>query len=263
MKKVGIIAPSGSVENFDEYKIKTFFETHKIELKIFPSCYKKFRYLAGDDALRLDDIHNCFLDKTIDTIICARGGYGAIRLLDDIDYNLIKENKKTFVGFSDITALLIAFYKNSNLKSFHGKMAVNGVINMNDEEFRKYCELISKPFYNSNLKGGILWGGNLTTICSLFGSSEETYLPYEDIILFIEDVNEPDYKLDRMFCEILRNKPLREKIKGVIFGEFSGAGKFLQEIQEEFIKKLNVPFEVNLNIGHNERNQIVPFGYLL
>lgn len=263
MNKVGIIAPSGNIENFDEKTVCGFFEKHNIDVKIFPSCYEKFRYMAGSDEVRLNDIHEAFSDNSIDTVICARGGYGAIRLLDKIDYKLIENNKKTFVGFSDITALLILFYKNSNLKNFHAKMAVNGVVNMNDDEFKNYCDLLSKPSFKSKLSNGILWGGNLATIVSLFGANSKSYIPKEDIILFIEDINEPDYKIDRMLTQILNNKPLKDKIKGVIFGEFMGSGEYLDEIQKEFISKLNVPFEYNLNITHGIKNTVVPFGYQL
>lgn len=258
MKKIGIIAPSGCVDNFDENKIFNFFRRFEIEPVIFPSCKNKFRYMAGDDSSRVNDIHSAFCDKTIDTVICLRGGYGAIRLLDKIDYNLIKENKKPFVGFSDITLLLIYFYKKAGLKTFHGKMAYNGVLNMSDEEFIKYISSIENPSFKTSLKGGVLWGGNLASIVSLFG--REDFIPDEDIILFIEDINEPDYKIDRMFNQILRNEPFKNKIKGVIYGEFMGAGKYLDEIKHEFISKLSVPFENNLNITHGNSNIIVPFG---
>ncbi len=260
MKKVGIIAPSGAIENPDEKKIKTFFGQFGIEAVVFPSCFKKFRYMAGSDDIRLDDIHSAFLDKTIDTIICARGGYGAIRLIDKIDYDIIKRNKKPFVGFSDITILLISFYKMAGLKSFHGKMAINGVLTMEKDEFFEYKKSIEENSFKTSLKGGILWGGNLASVVSLFGSEEKLYIPNEDIILFLEDINEPDYKIDRMLNLILRNKNLREKIKGVIFGEFTGTGEYLEEIKAEFINKLNVPFETNLNISHSKRNIVVPLG---
>lgn len=263
MKKVGIIAPSGSIEILCEKEIFSFFEKHNLDVKIFKSCYEKYRYMAGEDKIRLDDIHSAFDDKTIDAIICARGGYGAIRLLDDIDYSLISKNKKPFIGYSDITALLISFYKKSNLCGFHSKMLIDGIIKMNDNEFKAYKKSIEKPFYKSNLKGGILWGGNLATIVSLFGSDKKSYIPNKDIILFVEDINEQDYKIDKMFTQILRNEPLRQKIKGVIFGEFIGCGKYFDEIKNEFVSKLNVQYETNLNITHGENNFTVPFGYKL
>lgn len=261
MKKVGIIAPSGNIENFSDTKVKIFFESKEIEVKIFPSCYEKFRYMAGCDTLRIDDIHSAFCDNSIDTIICARGGYGAIRLLNSIDYKLIKENQKPFVGFSDVTALLIAFYKQAGLKSFHGKMAINGVLNMDDIEFNSYLNSINNFSFQTKLTGGVLWGGNLATIVSLFGFDSELYIPNEDIILFIEDINEPDYKIDRMLTQILNNKKLLSKINGVIFGDFIGSGEYLVEIQHEFVQKLSVPFENNSLISHGNTNIIVPFGY--
>ncbi len=261
MKKVGIIAPSGSVENIDEIKVKEFFDSKKIEVEIFPSCFEKFRYMAGSDDIRLNDIHCSFSDKSIDTIICARGGFGALRLLDKIDYSIIKENKKNFIGFSDVTALLVSFYKNANLPCFHGKMLVNGVLNMDNIEFENYKNSIENPSFKTGLKNGILWGGNLATIVSLFGSKTESYLPNEDIILFLEDINEPDYKIDRMLTQILRKKELTSKIKGVIFGSFTGCGKYIENIKEEFIQKLDVPYENNPDIGHVNSNIVVPFGY--
>lgn len=261
MKKIGIIAPSGCAENFDENKVRSFFDRFGKDTVIFPSCFLKYRYMAGEDKIRLEDIHSAFLDKTIDTIICLRGGYGAIRLLDEIDYELISKNKKNFVGFSDITSLLISFYKNSGLKGFHGKMVLNGILNMDEKEFLQYVNSIENPVFKTELTGGILWGGNLATIVSLFGSKEETYIPNEDIILFIEDINEADYKIDKMCNQILRNEKLASKIKGIIFGDFIGAGKYLEEIQCEFAAKLGVPFETNLNVGHGVNNVIVPFGH--
>lgn len=260
MKKVAIIAPSGSIENFDDKKVITFFENKNIEAVIFPSCHSNFRYMAGDDNLRVQDIHNAFLDKTIDTIICARGGFGAIRLIDKINYKIIENNKKPFVGFSDITILLISFFKKANLTSFHAPMAVNGVINMNDFEFENYKNEIENNSFKTKLKNGILWGGNLASIVSLFGSINEDYIPDSDIILFLEDINEPDYKIDKMFHQILRNKALSSKVKGIIFGDFTGSGKYLDEIQFEFASFLNVPYEINKNIGHIKNNLILPFG---
>ncbi len=261
MKKIGIIAPSGCVENFNGDIVKKFFEKFEIDVKIFNSCISKFRYMAGDDNLRADDINSAFADKTLDAIICARGGYGAIRLLDKIDFDLVSKNKKPFVGFSDITILLMAFYKFSNLQSFHAPMVVNGILNMNDDEFLQYKNDILNPFYKTKFKNAVLWGGNLASIVSTFGAYD--LIPDDDIILFIEDINEPDYKIDRMLNQILLNKKLSSKIKGVIFGDFYGAGKYINEIKQEFIKKLSCPFEENLNISHNPKNQVIPFGIKL
>ncbi len=263
MKNVAVIAPAGSIENPEKLiAAQNFMKQFNIETKIYPGCYETFRGMAGCDEIRLNDLHNAYLDKDIDTIICARGGYGAIRLLDKIDYNIIKNNPKKLVGSSDITALLIAIHKKTGQINYHAKMALNGISEMKTAEFLNYKNSIENNIYKYPSLGacGILWGGNLATIISLFGAPYETYIPNEDIILFIEDINEPDYKIDRMLTQILRNTPLKEKIKGVIFGEFIGTGEYLNDILKEFASALNVPRTFDPSITHGKANTVVPFG---
>ena len=149
MKNVGIIAPSGHIEDIKKLEYaESFMESFGMRVQIFPSCYKKFRYMAGDDEIRLKDLHDAYLDKNIDTIICARGGYGVVRLLDKIDYDIIKNNPKKIVGSSDITALLVSIYKKTGQITYHGKMALNGVSNMEKEEFLNYKNSIENNIYN-------------------------------------------------------------------------------------------------------------------
>ena len=297
MKKVGIIAPAGNIEEFEKlYEAEKFLSRFDIKVKIFKGCSDNFRYMASSDDLRLEDLHSAFLDPEIDTIICARGGYGALRLLDKIDYSIIKNNPKKFVGSSDITALLVSIHKKTGLVTYHAKMALNGVSKMGEREFLKYKNAIEKDFYQMPKfhcservwkqgglypgDGAVLWGGNLATIVSLFGSAPESYIPNEDIVLFLEDINEPDYKIDRMLTQILRNKPLKDKIKAVIFGEFvfknvqgvqtpigntvgsasRTAGGHLNEILKEFVDTLNVPYAFDMNITHGDNNTVVPVG---
>ena len=282
MKNIAIIAPAGNLETLDNLQqAKSFLENFGIGVTIFPGCHKKFRYMAGNDEIRLEDLHNAYLDNDIDTIICARGGYGAIRLLDKIDYDIIKKHPKKFVGSSDITALLVSIYKNTGQVTYHAKMAASSIAKMSLDEFYQYKNAIESDAYNlakfnrftqgfegndeydCSMLRGILWGGNLATIVSLLGAEPKSYVPDEDIILFIEDINEPDYKIDRMLTQILRNKPLRDRIKGVIFGEFIGAGKYLDEILKEFTLALGVPYTYDLHITHGDKNTVVPVGKLL
>ena len=158
-------------------------------------------------------------------------------------------------------------------------MALNGISKMNEREFLKYKNAIENniytmPKFNCSERvwkkgglypgdGAVLWGGNLATIVSLFGSPAESYVPNEDIVLFLEDINEPDYKIDRMLTQILRNIYLKNKIKAVIFGEFKGAGEYLNEILKEFVDTLNVPYAFDMNITHGANNTIVPVGLKL
>ncbi len=263
MKNVAIIAPAGNIEAPEKLNItQDFLKKFDINTKIYQSCYENFRGMAGCDDIRLNDLHNAYLDKNIDTIICARGGYGTLRLLDKIDYEIIKNNPKKLVGSSDITALLISIYKKTGQINYHAKMALNGISEMKTAEFLNYKNAIEHNVYNYPVidTNGVLWGGNLATIVSLFGAPYENYIPNEDIILFIEDINEPDYKIDRMLTQIVRNIPLKEKIKGVIFGEFIGAGENLNDILKEFAAALNIPYTFDLSITHGKANTIVPFG---
>lgn len=267
MENIGIIAPAGNIEDIEKLSyIKSVLENFGMKVKIFPCCYKNLRYMAGNDNTRLNDLHNAFLDHEIDTIIAARGGYGTLRLLDKIDYNIIKNNPKKIIGSSDITALLISIYKHTNQITYHAKMAINGIPQMNKAEFENYKNAIENnaytmPDFTRNIqKNTILWGGNLATIVSMFGAPAETYVPDKDITLFIEDINEPDYKIDKMLTQILRNKPLSSKIKGVIFGEFMGAGKYLDEILKEFAATVNIPYAYDPKITHGKDNTVVPIG---
>lgn len=263
MKNIAIIAPAGNLENPEKLdKARLFLEKFNITTKIYPGVYKNFRYMAGDDDIRLNDLHNAYLNQEIDTIICARGGYGSLRLLDKINYDIIKNNPKKLVGSSDITALLISIYKTTGQINYHAKMALNGISEMKDTDFFNYKNTIENNIYTSPLKGikGTLWGGNLATIVSMFGAPDENYIPDEDLILFIEDINEPDYKIDRMLTQILRNISFKNKIKGVIFGEFIGSGKYLDSILKEFVNTLNVPYAFDPNITHGKNNIVVPFG---
>ena len=109
---------------------------------------------------------------------------------------------------------------------------------------------------------GVLWGGNLATIVSLFGA--RNYLPESDIILFLEDICEPPYKIDRMLMQIFRNHALREKIKGIVFGEFTGISKedlkIVEKVLFEYAQKFALPCVYGYDITHNKNNIALPFG---
>lgn len=176
---IAIIAPAGSV---DPKKIQTavkYFESKGYKVDIGKNIFNQNRYFAGTDDERLADLHNAFLTPEIKAIICARGGYGSIRLLDKIDYSIIKNNPKIFCGYSDITALSLMFLKKASLITYSGAMAQGdfGTKNRNMLTENSFWNVLSgnKETYKSTkklLKGeasGITWGGNLSTIVSLCG----------------------------------------------------------------------------------------------
>lgn len=179
--------------------------------------------------MRLKNLHKFFENKEIDAIICLRGGYGAIRLVEKLDYEIIRKNPKIFCGFSDVTALNLMFYKRAGLVTYSGPMIMSdfGIENQSEftiQEFFKAAEGKSyelngeQEIINGNASG-ILWGGNLSTIVSLCGLD---FIPDEPFIFFAEDVNEPVYKIDKMFRQLLNIEKFRKNIKALCFGDFQG-----------------------------------------
>ena len=262
---IGIIAPSGAISDKDSFFKNIEALKADFRVKILPHVLDDFGFLASCDENRLEDLHNAFLDAEIKAILCARGGYGAIRLLDKINWEIIKNNKKPFIGFSDITAFHIMFYKMAGLKTYHAPMLMSGFATDKKKDcldtingFKK--ELCAKKILQSGDAEGILWGGNLATLISLFGAD---FIPDQDIILFLEDINEPLYKLDKMIVQIYRNNQLRLKIKAICLGEFSGLNKKEQGALNFWMKNwaqmFKVPFLCGLNISHGKNNEAVPF----
>lgn len=269
---IAIIATSG---NLDIEKIKIgaeYFENNGYKIKLGKNIEKSYRYMAGTDEERLEDLHNAFLDKEVKAIICARGGYGAIRLIDKIDYSIIRNNPKIFCGYSDITALSAMFLVNSNLITFSGPMiqsdfSQNDKINVFTEQ--SFFETISKnniqikpqelKTYKEGEASGILWGGNLATIVSLCG---QDFIPNDKFIFFTEDLNEPVYKIDKYFCQLLNIPEFRNNIQALVLGDFLDVDnqEWLEELFEEIGKELQIPTFGGFPISHSSTKATIPYG---
>ena len=264
---IGILATSGPIKQ-DSLPILTavdYLKQSGYQTVISNDIYKEDRYLAGEDETRLKDLHDFFKNPHINAIICLRGGYGALRLINRIDYSIIRNNPKIFIGSSDATAFLATFYAQANLVSFHSLMLLNGFSKNDIDLINNQKEILPKKKHKIFIDGeaqGVLWGGNLSTIVSLFGSCN--YLPDKEIILFLEDINEPLYKIDKMLIQIFRNLQLKNKIKGIVFGEFLGLKKEeekqLENLLFEYSKMLNIPCVYGYDITHGKNNVTVPFG---
>ena len=135
MKTIGIIALSGRVNREKLNAAVRNLENLGCKVELSKNIYDNSRYLAGSDGDKLEELYRFFLNPEIDIIMCARGGYGAIRLLNHIDYNLIKNNQKVFCGFSDVTALLLMIYKKTGMITYHGPMACSDFGCENGYEF--------------------------------------------------------------------------------------------------------------------------------
>ena len=264
---VAIIAPAGVVE-FDEIiKAQACLERHKLRVKLGKNLFKSFRYMAGTDEERVEDLHEAFLDNDVNAVICARGGYGSIRLIKQIDFNIIRRNPKIFCGYSDITALSLMFAKYSDLITFSGPMAQSDFNDVTDFTAKSFFnvlsggdeEYLSLITYNSGNSEGIIWGGNLSTIVSLCGID---FLPDEDFIFFAEDLNESAYRIDKMLNQLINIKEFRAHCKGIAFGEFIGCddNNWLEDIFVETAKLLDVPVYGGFKFTHAADKQTVPIG---
>lgn len=272
---IGLLSVSGCIKEIERIeRAKKYFENKGFNVVVSDTTYKKHRYMAGKDDERLKALYDFFKDDKIDAIVCTRGGFGVIRLLEEIDFDLIKNNPKIFVGYSDITALLAMIYKKTGLITFHGPMA-NGdfgeetVDNFTEELFFSILEEPSiMPIYNANygfktyykgLAEGILWGGNLSTIASLAGLD---FIPDEKFILFLEDLNEPVYKLDKMIMQLLNIDKFKQNLVGLALGKFTGIDNedYLRELFEELALKLKIPMANNFSISHDKEKYTLPIG---
>lgn len=266
-----IIAPSGEVDEQKILQAKQYFENKGFKVKLGSNITKGKNYLAGDDQERLNDLENAFKDKSVNAIICARGGYGAIRLINKFDYNLIQNNPKIFCGYSDITALSAMIFKNTGLITFSAPMAQSdfssGKINEFTESkfFQTLTQNISEleptnlKIYKSGKAKGLLIGGNLSTLTSLCGVD---FIPNEDFILFAEDLNEPAYKIDRYFTQLLNIEKFRNHLKGIILGDFLDLDneKYFDDLIYSIANEYDIPILGGYPISHSDTKATIPYG---
>ena len=255
-------------------------------LKVRPGAHyaSRWGHLAGSDAERAGDLNAAFADPDIKAIICVRGGSGAARLLPLLDYATIRANPKILLGYSDITALHCAIQARTGLVTFHGQIGAGSWNSFNADQFRRMFferelleyrnvvergdDLVARQNRTMTLQGGRargpLLGGNLTVLTALAGSP---YLPrFDGSILFLEDVSEAPYRIDRMFSTLKLMGAL-ERIAGFVFGECTdckpgdGYGSLtLEQILDDYIRPLGIPAYRGAMIGHIRRQFIVPVG---
>lgn len=264
---IGLIAPAGPLRDIKIEEIK--YELNKLgyKVKIGKSCYLSYKgYLSGKDEDRALDLERMFLDKDVDAIICIRGGYGCTRILDLIDFTIIRDNPKIFVGFSDVTALHIAINQLSNLVTYHGIMAatIKQWDNFTYESLIKALnfkeELIIENPNNKELISlyggcceGLITGGNLSVIVSTLGTKYE--IDTKNKILLIEEIGEYTYKVDKMLNHLQMSGKFND-CNGIIFGEFTNCQKAFKNDEEilDILKEIAIknkkPTIYNLKSGH-------------
>jgi len=282
---VGIISPSAASADRMEYTFaKEAMEAMGLKVKVGSNFKNRFGHLAGTDEERAADFNAMFADPEVKAIICLRGGSGAARILPLIDYEQVKANPKPLLGYSDITALHCALQSQTGLISFHGPNGSGSWNSFHANQFQqlffdqkllsfkndvtKGDDLVAKGNRIQTLIGGTvdgkILGGNLTVLTALSGS---IYYPdFQDSILFIEDVGEDPYRIDRMMSTLKLNGTLG-KIKGFVFGQCSdckpgnGYGAFtVDQIMDQYIIPLNIPAYIGAMIGHIPKQFIIPVG---
>jgi muramoyltetrapeptide carboxypeptidase len=279
---IGIISPASSP--LDPNKLDSgvkYIERLGYRVEIGKNVGKVNGYLAGSDQERADDLNSMFKNKNVKAIICLRGGYGAFRILDRINYKLIRNNPKIFVGFSEITAIQTAILHKAGLITFAGPMVAsdfaNGVSSYTEELFwrlitsnkklgrLRYPDQTRLSAITKGSATGRILGGNLAVFNALIGSA---YFPLlKDRILLLEDVAELPYKVDRMFNQLKMLKVFN-KVKGIVLGRFVDCYEHdpmkktltLGEVMEDYLNELKIPVAYTFPHGHIKDKVTVPIG---
>lgn len=281
---VGVLASGTAVSDPDKIlRAKQVIDYFGLKMKLAPYVLSGSGYKSRSVAERVADLHTLFQDDSVKAIFELRGGYGSAQLLDHIDYQLIRQNPKIFLGFSDITALHVAIHQQAHLVTFHGPVLISAFPEYTIEHLRKAL-LTSEPIgqvSNSNSKRGIrrryplrtirsgqakgqLIGGNLTLISTTMGTPYE--IDTRDKILFLEDTGEKPYKIDRMLTQ-LRLAGKLQAAAGIIFGECYNCDSrgyawdyALGEVLDQLLGSLTIPVLYGLTIGHTAEQLTLPIG---
>jgi muramoyltetrapeptide carboxypeptidase len=288
--RVGMIAPASDAYEPEEIQIaKETMELYGFEVLLAQHIGDRYGYLAGQDRDRAADINQMFGREDIRGLVTFSGGYGCSRLLPLLDYELIRQNPKVIVGHSDITALLMGIYAQTGVVTFHGSSGLTGVGEYARSHFRRAImnketigQVAQPPATNAKTvernhrlvtispgqATGQLVGGNLTLVTNLVGSP---YFPdLKGKILFLEDVGEEPYRIDRMLTQLLLSGQLKD-LAGIALGHFSNcypkeyqASFFntlsLEEVLRDRLAPLEIPTLYNLMFGHVQENAVLPLG---
>lgn len=278
---IGIISPASPQR--DEARLERgiqYLEKQGFRVELGKNTSARFGgYLAGTDAERCDDLEAMFVNRNIEAVFCARGGYGTPRLLNMVNYRKIARNPKIFVGFSDTTALQSAIFRRTGLITFSGAMASVDMADIFDTESEDlFWQILTEPVETrrisqsltiEQLYGGVadgrLYCGNLTLLAGLLGTPFAPF--WKGGILLVEDIGEAPYRIDRNLMH-LENAGLWKKLVGLCFGQFTQTEtgqspmpqRTMQEITAEFATRAELPSLGNIMYGHTAKKLTLPFG---
>jgi muramoyltetrapeptide carboxypeptidase len=280
---VGLIAPAGIIDAQDIEDAKQSLSKLGLKVKIGAHILDRYGYLAGTDADRAQDINAMFSDRSVKAIIAMRGGWGCNRILPLLNYSLIRSHPKIFMGYSDITSLLLAINARSRVITFHGPVATSTwnqftvdylerilfnaeavtMQNINTSEVPMEAIPITSGIYVPTKARGKLVGGNLSVLSAMVGSP---YLPsWNKSILFVEEIGEDVYRIDRMLTQ-LKTAGILNQIAGFIFGQCNNCSLgdepsfTLMQVLQDHIIPLNIPAWYGSMIGHIKDKFTLPIG---
>ncbi len=266
---IGIAAPASP------FDIKLFeaglavLKQMGFQVNVPEAVFEKNGYLAGSDPVRAKVLNRLFADPKIKGIVCARGGFGSMKILPFLDYDTIKANPKAFIGFSDISAVLSVLETKCDLVVFHGPVMTT--LGRSSEKMKSsfLAALTSDQLIEISAVDGLcirpgvavgpVSGGNLATLCHLVGTPFEP--AFNGKILLLEDCGEACYRIDRMLTQMKLAGCFR-KIAGVALGSFQDCGdsKNVNEVIREIFKEDEIPIMTGFEVGHGDRNMTIPFG---
>jgi muramoyltetrapeptide carboxypeptidase len=273
---IAIVAPAGTIEQRDGfYRNIATLERMGFKVRYDERIFHSFRYLAGQDDARAEELMGAFDDASIQAIMALRGGYGCSRLIPYLKEKRLRSNPKIFIGFSDLTTLHLFFRRRFGWTTIHGPMAASPALgNISPERERNFLSLLTDPEYyplfsfdgletwSPGVAEGILTGGCLSIIAASIGTSYE--IKTEGKILFLEDFGEPPYRLDRMLTHLHLAGKLHS-VSGVLLGSFlecepTQGGYTAAETLRDILTGLNVPVLAGFPAGHDSENWAFPIG---
>ncbi len=284
---VGLVAPASAPVSADAIDLSlALLQNLGFKPLLGRHARRRHGFLAGPDRDRAGDLMRMFTDRRVRGIFCVRGGYGTSRLLPLLDYSAIRRHPKVLVGFSDLTALQCALLKKSGLVTFHGPMTGSCLIKKDCPPFSRQSlwRTITEPVAPGSIRRGYraktvsivrrgkisgeLIGGNLTILSALIGTPWQP--DFRNRILFLEEVDEKPYSVDRLLTHLLNAGVLRQ-VAGVAVGVCRGcvdpkaarAGEYRQSVEDvlrERLRPLNVPVVIGLPFGHIAHNATLPVG---
>ena len=276
--KIGICAPAGPIRNIGE--VEDFIQVLKnlgFRVKVGKNVAGQFGFFSAEDRDRADEFMELIEDETVQGIFSIRGGWGCARMVEYLDFDVIKKNPKVIMGFSDMTTLLNVISSKTGLVTYHGP---SGNSTWNDYSINYIKRLLIKAetvVYRNTAwddadittlspgkASGELYGGNLSVISSLIGSD---YLPdWKGKVLFLEDVNEEPYRIDRMLTQ-LKLAGVFTEVNGIILGGFRKCNAeepersfTLKQVFEQHFSTLKIPVYFGAQIGHIRNKYTVPVG---